>query len=58
MTLPNLITVGRLLLVPTIIWFLSERQFGAAFVVFVIAGVSDGVDGFIARTYNLKSRLG
>lgn len=58
MTLPNLITVARLLLVPTIIWFITERQFGAAFVVFVIAGISDGIDGFIARTYNLRSQLG
>ena len=58
MTLPNLITVGRLLLVPAIIWLISDGSFGAAFVVFVIAGISDGVDGFIARQYNLRSQLG
>ena len=58
MTLPNLITVGRLFLVPLIIWFISDGSFGAAFVVFVVAGISDGVDGFIARQYNLRSRLG
>lgn len=58
LTLPNLITVGRLLLVPTIIWFITERHFGAAFVVFVIAGIGDGVDGFIARQFDLRSRLG
>ena len=58
MTLPNLITVGRLLLVPAIILFISDGAFVAAFVIFVIAGISDGIDGFIARQYNLRSRLG
>ncbi len=57
-TLPNLITVGRLMLVPAIIWFISEQHFVAAFFVFVLAGISDAVDGFIARQYNLRSRLG
>lgn len=58
MTLPNLITVGRLLLVPLVVLFISDGSFTAAFVVFVIAGISDGVDGFIARQYNLRSELG
>lgn len=58
MTLPNLITVGRLLLVPLIISLIADGSFGAAFVVFVVAGISDGVDGFIARQFNLRSRLG
>jgi len=58
LTIPNIITVGRLLLVPTIVWAIVEGYFGAAFVVFVVAGVSDGIDGFIARRYDLRSRLG
>lgn len=58
LTLPNLITVGRLLLVPLIILFISDGSFVSAFVVFVIAGISDGVDGFIARHYDLRSELG
>jgi len=57
-TIPNLITVGRLLLVPVIVWFISDGAFVAAFAVFVIAGISDGIDGFIARQYNLRSELG
>jgi len=57
-TLPNLITVGRLLLVPLIISLIADGSFGAAFIVFVLAGISDGVDGFIARQFNLRSRLG
>lgn len=58
MTLPNIITLVRLLLVPTIVWAIVEGYFGAAFIIFVVAGISDGVDGFIARRYNLRSRLG
>lgn len=58
MTLPNLITVGRLLLVPAIVWAIGDGHFGLAFVIFVIAGLGDGIDGFIARQYNLQSRLG
>lgn len=57
-TLPNLITVGRLIIVPTILWLIVDERFVAAFVVFVLAGISDGIDGFIARQYNLRSRLG
>ena len=58
MTLPNLITIGRLLLVPLIIWLITADQPGSAFVVLVVAGVSDAVDGFLARQFNLRSDLG
>ena len=58
LTIPNIITVGRLLLVPMIVWAIVEGYSGAAFILFVVAGVSDGIDGFIARRYDLRSRLG
>lgn len=58
MTLPNLITIGRLLLVPLIIWLITADQPGTAFAVLVVAGVSDAVDGFLARQFNLRSDLG
>jgi cardiolipin synthase len=58
LTIPNIITVVRLLLVPTIVWAIVEGYFGAAFIVFVAAGISDGIDGFIARRFDLRSRLG
>ncbi len=58
LTIPNLITIGRLVLVPLIVWLMITGQSGAAFVVFILAGVSDGVDGFLARTFNLRSALG
>ncbi len=58
MTLPNLITMGRLLLVPFIIWLILAGREHEAFWVFVIAGVSDAVDGLLARHFNLRSDLG
>lgn len=58
MTIPNLITVGRFLLVPAVVYALLLGEWGWAFAFFVIAGVSDGVDGFIARHFNQRSKLG
>lgn len=48
---PNLITLGRLILVPVIIYLIGNQAFEAAFWVFVAAGISDGVDGFIAKRF-------
>jgi cardiolipin synthase len=57
-SLPNLITLGRLVLVPLIIVMISSQRWLAAFVIFVVAGVSDGVDGYLAKTFNLRTELG
>jgi len=57
-TIPNLITIGRLFLVPLTIWLLISGEPALAFWVFIVAGISDGVDGFIARNFNQRSRLG
>jgi cardiolipin synthase len=58
MNLPNFITIGRILLVPITVWLIISGEFSLAFVAFVVAGVSDGVDGFIARRLNQRSELG
>ena len=58
MTLPNFITLGRLVLVPVIIWLILSGRPGWAFTVFIVAGVSDAVDGFLARQLNVRSDLG
>jgi cardiolipin synthase len=58
LTIPNFITVGRFLLVPLVIYALLDAQAGLAFAGFLIAGISDGVDGFIARHFNQRSDLG
>ncbi len=58
LNLPNLISLGRLLLVPLAIWLILGGRYGAAFWVFVAAGVSDGLDGFIAKRFDRRTRLG
>ncbi|WP_243368999.1 CDP-alcohol phosphatidyltransferase family protein [Microvirga solisilvae] len=58
MTIPNLITIARLIMVPIVIVMIMQHRWGAAFVLFVVAGVSDAVDGFIARHFDMKSEFG
>lgn len=58
MTIPNLITIGRLMLVPLTIWLIIYDKHVLAFWTFVAAGVSDAVDGFLARQFNMWSALG
>lgn len=57
-SLPNLITIGRLVLTPAIIGLVIDEKWGAAFAVFVVAGISDALDGWLAKTYHLQSDLG
>jgi cardiolipin synthase (CMP-forming) len=56
--IPNLITLGRILLVPVIVWAIASGQMTIAFAVFVIAGLSDAVDGFLAKRFNMTSEIG
>lgn len=56
--LPNLITIGRILLVPLTVWLIISEAYGLAFLSFVVAGVSDGIDGYLARHWNLRTELG
>lgn len=56
--LPNLITVFRIILVCPLFWLISEDRFGAALFVALIAGISDALDGYIAKRYGWQSRLG
>jgi len=58
MTIPNLITIARLILVPVVIVMIMQHRWTAAFVLFVVAGVSDAIDGFIARHFDMKSEFG
>jgi cardiolipin synthase (CMP-forming) len=56
--LPNFITIGRLLLVPALIVMITQGRWLAALICFVAAGVSDAVDGYIAKRYSLTTELG
>jgi len=58
LTIPNFITLLRFLLVPAIVYAMLEGAMGWALAGFLIAGVSDGVDGFIARQFDQRSELG
>lgn len=56
--LANLITVARLLLVVPLIWLIATEHLQAAFWLFLAAGVSDAVDGYIAKRFNSRTALG
>ncbi|GAB6040413.1 CDP-alcohol phosphatidyltransferase family protein [Endothiovibrio diazotrophicus] len=56
--IPNLITVIRILLVAPIAATLAERHYGWALALIAVAGLSDGLDGFLARRFDWRSRLG
>jgi cardiolipin synthase (CMP-forming) len=58
LNVPNLITLTRLMSVPLMIWLIVSERFGAAFCVFAGAGVSDALDGFIAKRFDCRTRLG
>jgi cardiolipin synthase len=56
--LPNLLSLARLLLAPYLFWELWRREYGVALAVIAIAGVTDALDGLLARRLNAASRLG
>lgn len=58
MSIPNYITILRFLLVPTIVYLLFIGEMDFAFVVFMVAGLSDALDGFLARHLNQRTELG
>jgi len=56
--LPNLISLGRLMSVPVITWLIMESRMAAAFWLFVAAGATDAIDGFIAKRFDSRTELG
>jgi len=57
-SLPNLITVGRIVAVPVVIWAITSGNMMLAFWLFVAAGISDAVDGFLAKRFNAQTEFG
>lgn len=57
-SLPNLITLARLLAVPVAVWLIVTDHFTIAFWLFVAAGLSDALDGYLARRLRSRSLLG
>ncbi|MBP1660799.1 MAG: CDP-diacylglycerol--glycerol-3-phosphate 3-phosphatidyltransferase [Candidatus Aminicenantes bacterium] len=58
LTLPNLLSLSRVLLTPVFVVLMIQRRPWASFYVFLAAGATDALDGFAARTLRLKSTLG
>jgi cardiolipin synthase len=58
LTVPNLLTVFRMVLIPVFVTLLFYQRFVFALCVFVVAGVTDGLDGLLARRFDQESQLG
>lgn len=56
--IPNIISVLRILLVVPVVLLLLQRDYASALLLFAVAGVSDALDGFLAKHYGWQSRLG
>jgi cardiolipin synthase len=56
--LANLITLARLISVPVVVWAILADEMELAFAIFVAAGISDAVDGFIAKHFTSQSVFG
>jgi len=56
--IPNIISVFRIILVYPVVHFMLVRRFDWALTLFIVAGVSDALDGFLAKRFHWQSRLG
>ena len=58
MNIPNFLSLLRVILVPVIVIFLIQESYAKALIVFVIAGLTDALDGAVARLLNKQTKLG
>ncbi len=58
LTVPNMLTVFRMVLIPVFVTLLFYQRFSLALAVFVLAGLTDGLDGLLARRFGQQSQLG
>jgi cardiolipin synthase len=58
LSIPNLITLARILLVPVVVWAIAAGRMQMAFLLFLVAAISDAVDGFLAKRFGMKTELG
>ena len=56
--IPNFITISRVIAIPFFIVALSYNYNGIALAIFVACGITDGLDGFIARAYQQRTEIG
>src|SRR5438132_817814 len=57
-TLPNVLTIFRMALIPVFVSLLFYQKFLLALAIFIVAGVTDGLDGLLARRFHQQSPLG
>jgi cardiolipin synthase len=58
MNLPNLLTLTRILLIPLFVILIINQSFSWALIIFALAGITDGIDGLIARITRQRTELG
>jgi cardiolipin synthase len=58
LNIPNIITLGRLMAVPVTVWLILNNFILSAFGLFVIAGVSDAIDGYLAKRWDQVTEIG
>jgi cardiolipin synthase (CMP-forming) len=58
LNIPNIVTVSRVLMVPVIFWLMVSNRLQSAFYLFVLAGASDAVDGYLAKRFSWQTELG
>jgi len=56
--IPNFLTLLRIVMVPVIVVLLSSQQYAQALLIFTVAGITDGLDGWFAKTFDLQSDFG
>lgn len=56
--IPNAITIGRMISLIPLVWLMWHKQYKIALIVALIAGASDGLDGYLAKKYQWQGRLG
>ena len=58
MNIPNTLTLARIVLVPFVVWLIISHEMAAAFVLFMLAGLSDAADGYLAKRFGWHTELG
>ncbi|MCC6776365.1 MAG: CDP-alcohol phosphatidyltransferase family protein [Hyphomicrobiales bacterium] len=58
LSIPNLVTLGRILLVPVVVWAITAGEMRVAFLLFLAAGITDAIDGFLAKRFGMSTELG
>ena len=58
LSIPNLITLARILLVPVVVWAIASDAMQIAFLLCLAAGLSDAIDGFLAKRFGMATELG